>query len=175
MGRSPKNVRGFVGAAFAMGLVCVFSAGNVHAANFNNKTLKGNYGCLGRASISGSGLSELIRLTFDGSGGVGGSVNLSTNGEQCNFSVSGSTYSVNSDGTGQVVLTWSAGAEDPDADVDCSILNGVSEHMGLVIEGNGKEFDFESLDPFLSGAAVTGTDPGDIPDPFVGSCKSQNK
>jgi hypothetical protein len=174
MGTSPKSVRGFVGAAFAVGLVCVFSAGNVHAANFNNKTLKGNYGCLGKASISGSGLSELMQLSFDGGGAVTGSLNLALAGEQCDLTVSG-TYSVSANGTGQATLTWAGGKEDPDADLNCAQVNGIVQHMGLVIEGNGKEFDFESLDDFLSGATVTGTDPGDITDPFVGSCKSQNK
>jgi hypothetical protein len=174
MGKSSKNGQRFVGAAFALGLVCVLSAGNVHAANFGNKTLKGNYGCLGKASISGSGISELLQLTFDGGGGVSGSLNLALSGEQCNLSVSGS-YSVNSDGTGQVDLTWANGGADPDGDTDCSMVNGITQHMGFVIESNGKAFDFESLDDFLSGATVTGTDPGDITDPFVGSCKSQNK
>jgi hypothetical protein len=175
MGKSRKGtqvLKGLVGSAFAMGLM--FGAADLQAANFSAKTLKGNYGCLGHASFSGTGIGELMQLSFDGNGGASGSMNLGLSGEQCNLTLSGS-YSVNTNGTGKVDLTWSGGTEDPDSDVDCSTLNGVSQHMGLVIEGGGKAFDFESLDDFLTGATITGTDPGDITDPFVGSCKSQSK
>ena len=113
-------------------------------------------------------------MTFDGTGSVSGSVNLALVGEQCNLTVTGS-YTVNADGTGHTDLTWAGGAADPDGDTNCATINGIAQHMGFVIEGNGKAFDFESLDDFLSGATITGTDPGDITDPFVGSCKSQTK
>ena len=182
MGKSQKNVQllqKFVGAAFVMGLVGVFTAASVHAAAFSNKTVKGNYGCLGHEQQVnngvGAGFSELMQLTFDGGGGVTGSMNLTLVGEQCNLPLSG-TYSVNGNGTGQVHLTWGKGGADPDGDTDCvTTFNGVVQHMGLVIEGNGKEFDFEALDDFLSGTGITGTDQADLTDPFVGSCKSQNK
>jgi hypothetical protein len=163
-----------MGVLAAIGLASVFAIGNAQAATFSAKTIKGAYGCLGKATISTTGISELLRLNFDGTDTVSGTLNLNLGGEQCNLTVTG-TYSVNSDGTGKTDLTWAGGAADPDADTNCSMVNGVAQHMGFVIEGNGKAFDFESLDDFLSGGPVTGTDPGDLTDPFVGSCKSQNK
>jgi hypothetical protein len=172
---SVQRLRRLMGALVAIGLASLVLVGNVQAApGFNAKTIKGNYGCLGKASISGSGISELLRFTFDGTGSVSGSLNLALTGEQCNLTVSGS-YTVNADGTGHTDLTWAGGAADPDGDANCATFNGIAQHMGFVLEGNGRAFDFESLDDFLSSATAVGTDPGDISDPFVGSCKSQNK
>jgi hypothetical protein len=170
-----RTSKGLIVGLLAIGVASFLGNGSAQAAHFNNKTIKGNYGCLGKASISGTGISELMQLTFDGNGNATGTLNLNLGGEQCNLTVSG-PYTVNADGTGTLALTWAGGTADPDNDADCSTVNGVIQNTGMVIEGNGKAFDFEALDDFLTGAALgTGTDPGDLTDPFVGSCKSQNR
>jgi len=166
---------GVIAGLLAFGIASFPGSGNAQPPHFSNKTIKGSYGCLGKASLSGTGISELMQLTFDGNGNASGTLNLNLGGEQCNLTVSG-PYTVNNDGTGTLALTWAGGTADPDGDADCSTVNGVTQNTGMVIEGNGKAFDFEALDDFLTGAALgTGTDPGDLTDPFVGSCKSQNK
>jgi len=113
-----------------------------------------------------------MRLKLDGVSSVAGSMILNIGGEQCNVLLTG-TYIVHPNGVGSMQLTWSSATGDPDGDAACSGINGISQSTGFVIETGGAEFDFESLDDFLAQPGVTATDPSDLTDPFVGTCKKQ--
>jgi hypothetical protein len=83
------------------------------SAAFSAGSLLGGYGCLGQATTGissngtgvASGFSELMRLSFDGVGGVKAAIVLNSSGEVCNIAASG-TYSVKFGGLGAMDLTW---------------------------------------------------------------------
>src|SRR5712692_4161032 len=81
--------------AFAAGATCVLVPGT--SAAFSVGSLVGGYGCLGRTTAlvedtsTGAvfGVSEMMRLSFDGVGGVKGTIVLGLEGEVCNVAASG--------------------------------------------------------------------------------------
>ena len=121
------------------------------------------------------GLSEVMRLAFDGAGHVHGKIVLNISGEVCNVVVTGGTYSINSIGIGTIALPWTSATGDADGDTNCSTLFGgqaVTEHL-FVLERNAAIFDFQADDDFLTSPTSPG-DTGDLQIPFTGSCKNQS-
>jgi hypothetical protein len=175
-----EKVRLLAALGFGIGAACVLVPGT--SAAFSASSLTGGYGCLGHATTSDSsgtlsGLSEVMRLTFDGAGHATGKIVLNLSGEVCLVVTTG-TYSVNFGGLGQMDLTWVSATGDADGDALCSSLGGlgVAQHTTLVVEHGGGEFDIQSADDFLteSGHANdTLTGLSDLSNPFVGSCKKQ--
>jgi len=155
------------------------------SAAFSVGSIVGSYGCLGRTGglvDSGGtigGISELMRLVFDGAGNVKGTILLGLEGEVCNISASG-TYSVRGGGLGTLDLTWNTVTATGDADggANCAGLNAgpLSQHTALVVESGGRAFDLQAADDFVTSptvAADTISLLADITNPFVGSCKKQ--
>ena len=164
-----------------IGIAALAVTHRVEPAGFSLKSLRGPYGCLGalHQDISGnsSELSEVIQLNLDGSGGVTGSLRGQFEGEDCGGAImSGSTYTVNSDGTGRMTLKLNFTGPDLDGDItDCAMLNSVvvsPEKIDLVLQENGEHFVFAGQDDLLGEAS----DLGDITaGSFRGSCVSQTK
>jgi hypothetical protein len=159
----------------AAGLTCLLMPGT--SAAFGNSSLAGGYGCLGQGTTgTSSGLSEVMRLAFDGAGHVHGKIVLNLSGEVCNVVVTGGTYSINSVGIGTIALPWTSATGDADGDTNCSTLFGgqaVTEHLSLVLERNAAIFDFQADDDFLTSPTSPG-DTGDLQIPFTDSCKNQS-
>jgi|ERR1700730_1673491 hypothetical protein len=172
-----EKVRVLATLGFVGGVACVLIPGT--GAAFSNSSLTGGYGCLGQATVSGgtgtlSGISEVMRLGFDGAGHVKGKIVLNLSGEVCNVAATGS-YNVNFGGLGSITIKWVTATGDADGDATCSLIDPQNfvQHMSLVIEHNGASFDFQSDDDFLTATSITG-DNGDVTSPFTGSCKTQS-
>jgi hypothetical protein len=172
-----ERVRLLAALLFAAAAACMLVPGT--CAAFSATSLAGGYGCLGRTTSGVStdgvifGSSELMRLSFDGVGGVKGTIVLNSAGEVCSIAASG-TYSVNFGGLGTMNLIWTTATGDPDRDLSCSSLvngKGAAQHTTLVVEHAGSEFDFQSADDFLT--TPGSGDSGDLANPLVGSCKKQ--
>jgi hypothetical protein len=158
----------------AAGLTCILMPGT--SAAFGNSSLTGGYGCMAQGNLGTSGISEVMRLAFDGAGHVNGKIVLNLSGEVCNIVVTGGTYSINPGGIGTIALPWTSATGDADGDTDCATsLNplAVTEHLSLVLEKNAAIFDFQADDDFLTSPTITG-DTGDLTTPFTGSCKNQS-
>jgi hypothetical protein len=167
---------------FAASATCVFIPGT--SAAFSVGSLAGSYGCVGKTGgLEGgsgtiAGISELMRLNFNGAGGVNGTIVLSFFGEVCNISTSG-TYSVKPSGLGLLNLTWNSAAPDNDGDYPCAELPNISitQHTALVVESGGSAFDLQSADDFVTTPVSPTPDSvsplSDLTNPFVGSCKKQ--
>jgi hypothetical protein len=170
-----KRARLLAAVSFAAGAtyVCVPGTG----AAFSVASLTGGYGCLGHATISDSsgtlaGISELLRLNFNGGGGVSGVIVLNLTGEVCRIITTG-TYNVNPGGLGSLTLRWNSATGDTDGDTVCSTLNAeaITQHTDLVVEAGGNAFDIQEQDDFLT--APTSTTDSDVENPFLGTCKKQ--
>ena len=173
-----EKLRMLATLGFVAGATCVLVPGT--SAAFTSSSLKGGYGCLGHATLNDttgslSGISEIMRLGFDGAGHVKGKILLNLSGEVCTVATTG-TYNVNFGGLGTMNLKWNTATGDADGDVPCSNLNpqAISQHTDLVVVSGGGEFDFQSADDFLT--APTAMDGGslvDLKNPLVGTCKKQ--
>jgi hypothetical protein len=135
------------------------------------------YGCLARAILNDntgtlSGISELLRLNFNGAGNVAGAIVLNLGGEVCRISTTGN-YNVNPGGLGSLSLTWNTATGDADGDTTCSSLNAaaITQHTDLVVEAGGNAFDIQGQDDFLT--APSSTTDSDVQSPFVGTCRKQ--
>ncbi len=173
-----KNVRFVTMLSSIIGLACALLPGT--SAAFSKSSLSGGYGCVGqvRPFVSGntsdSGISEIMRLGFDGAGQVRGTILFNEGGEVCNIAASGK-YSVKSSGLGSIDLDWNSATGDADGDTDCAKAidgAGFAQHMGFVIEGNGATLDFQASDDFLTKPGSD--DQGDEAAIFTGSCKTQS-
>jgi hypothetical protein len=92
-----EKVRLLAVGTFIAGAVCAFIPGT--SAGFSAASLTGGYGCLGKATINDNtgtltGISELLRLNFNGAGAVSGVIVLNLQGEVCRILTTG-TYNVN--------------------------------------------------------------------------------
>src|ERR1700732_4182276 len=145
-----KSVRVLSTLFLVAGLTCVLMPGT--SAAFGNSSLTGGYGCMGQGTTGSSGLSEVMRLAFDGAGHVHGKIVLNLSGEVCNVVVTGGTYSINSVGIGTIALPWTSLTGDADGDTNCPSLNAqaITEHFSLVLERNAAFFDFQADDDFLT-------------------------
>lgn len=154
-------------------------------AAFSVGSVVGSYGCLGRTGglvdNGGTigGISELMRLVFDGAGNVKGTILLGLEGQVCNISASGN-YSVGGAGLGTLDLTWNTVTSTGDADggANCASLSAgpLSQHTALVVESGGRAFDLQAADDFVTSpivAADTISLLADTTNPFAGSCKKQ--
>jgi hypothetical protein len=169
-----KRINLLTTLCLATGLTCIIMPGT--SAAFGNSSLTGGYGCMGQVTSGTSGISEVMRLAFDGAGHVNGKIVLNLAGEVCNVVVTGGTYSINPGGIGTITLPWTSATGDADGDTDCATsLNplAVTEHLSLVLERNAAIFDFQSDDDFLTEPGSPG-DGGDLAVPFTGSCKNQS-
>ena len=170
-----KSVRVLSTLFLVAGLTCVLMPGT--SAAFGNSSLTGGYGCMGQGTTgTSSGLSEVMRLAFDGAGHVHGKIVLNLSGEVCNVVVTGGTYSINSVGIGTIALPWTSLTGDADGDTNCSTISSgqaITEHLSLVLERNAAIFDFQADDDFLTAPTSPG-DTGDLQLPFTGSCKNQS-
>lgn len=88
-------------------MTCIVFAGT--SAAFSNSSVAGGYGCLGNATLGDSsgvlqGISEVMRLNFDGAGHVKGAIVLNFQGEVCNIATTG-TYNVKPAGLAAMNLT----------------------------------------------------------------------
>ena len=172
-----RRVNFLVTFGFVAGMIGLLIPGT--GAAFSNSSLTGGYGCVAQVILNDntgtlSGISEVMRLNFNGAGHVAGGIILNLAGEVCNIATTG-TYTVKPSGLGSIQLTWNTATGDADGDTTCATLNAeaVTQHMSLVIEGNGATFDFQGADDFLTSPLITG-DTGDIQAPFTGSCKTQS-
>jgi hypothetical protein len=163
--------------ALTAGTLCMLMPGT--GAAFSSSSLIGGYGCVAQVILNDntgtlSGISEVMRLNFNGAGHVAGGIILNLGGEVCNIATTG-TYTVKPSGLGSIQLSWNTATGDADGDAVCSSLNAllISQNMSLVIEGPGTTFDFHGADDFLTSPLITG-DTGDIQAPFTGSCKTQS-
>jgi hypothetical protein len=163
--------------ALTAGTLCMLMPGT--GAAFSSSSLIGGFGCVAQVILNDntgtlSGISEVMRLNFNGAGHVAGGIILNLEGEVCNIATTG-TYTVKPSGLGSIQLSWNTATGDADGDTVCATLNAeaVTQHMSLVIEGNGATFDFQGADDFLTSPLITG-DTGDIQAPFTGSCKTQS-
>ena len=146
-----KSVRVLSTLFLAAGLTCILMPGT--SAAFGNSSLTGGYGCMGQGTTGTSGLSEVMRLAFDGAGHVHGKIVLNLSGEVCNVVVTGGTYSINSVGIGTIALPWTSLTGDADGDTNCSTISSgqaITEHLSLVLERNAAIFDFQADDDFLT-------------------------
>jgi hypothetical protein len=169
------KVRLLAAVSFIAGATYVFVPGT--SAAFSAGSLTGGYGCLARAVLNDNtgtlaGISELLRLNFNGAGTVAGVIVLNLAGEVCKIVTTG-TYNVNPGGGGSLSLTWNTATGDADGDTTCSGLNAaaITQHTDLVVEAGGNAFDIQEQDDFLSAPSIT-TD-SDVQSPFVGTCKKQ--
>jgi hypothetical protein len=139
---------------------CMWGVAN--AREFSNKSLHGGYGCLTTVGFNGSG--SVIQLVFDGKGHITSGVSVGNAfGEVCMATLdpSGSSYTVNPDGTGTLtVQSKTVTAADTDETAICTLVTGASTHYAIVVESGGSRFDLSGLDPFFTGGGFTGT--GDI-------------
>jgi hypothetical protein len=172
-----RRVNFLVTFGFVAGMIGLLIPGT--GAAFSNSSLTGGYGCVAQVILNDSsgtlqGISEVMRLNFNGAGQVAGGIILNLEGEVCNIATTG-TYTVKPSGLGSIQLTWNTATGDADGDTVCATLNAeaVTQHMSLVIEGNGATFDFQGADDFLTSPLITG-DTDDIQAPFTGSCKTQS-
>jgi hypothetical protein len=147
------------------------------SAAFSVGSLNSSYGCIGHATLNDSsgtlqGISELLRLSFNGAGQVNGRIVLNLGGTVCSIIATG-TYNVSGGGVGSMKLLWSSATGDEDGDTACSVLNAqaITQHTDLVLEAGGNAFDFQAQDDFLTAPSSTTDD--DIQSPFVGTCKKQ--
>ncbi len=161
--------------ALALALaVTICMGGAANARVFSDNALHGGYGCLATIiDISG----VLDQLALDGKGNItSGTGWTNFEGEVCAFTVNptGSSYTVTSTGVGTLTVHIDT-ATDPDGDTTfpkhCSDLSGASLHYTIVVESGGKRFDLSALDPFFTGAAFIGSDPGDSIE--SGACNRQ--
>ncbi len=169
-----------VGFVAMVGLVVSLAGAFVPgtSAAFSAASLNGAYGCVGQVTLyfnSSSdlqGISEVMRLGFDGAGNVKGKILLNLAGEVCNVATTGN-YTVGGNGLGTINLTWVSATGDPDGDANCANINsaGIAQHMLFVIEGNGTRLDFESSDEFLTPSS---SDNEDAPNQFMGACRTQS-
>jgi hypothetical protein len=158
----------------AAGLICIVLPGT--SAAFDNSSLTGGYGCIGQSSGGATGVSEMMRLKFDGAGKVRGRIVFDLEGEVCTIVTTGGTYSIDSGGVGTIALPWTTASADADGDSTfCSNASAqvVSQHMRLVIERKGAIFDFQADDDFLTGPTLTEGTSTDLSILFTGSCKTQ--
>jgi hypothetical protein len=94
-----EKVRLLATLGFVAGAACVLVPGT--SAAFSASSLTGGYGCLAHVTLQVSsgtlqGISEIMRLGFDGAGNVKGKIVLNLQGEVCNIATTG-TYSVGGD------------------------------------------------------------------------------
>jgi hypothetical protein len=172
-----KKARLLASLGFIAGAAWVLVPGT--SAAFSNSSLTGGYGCLGHAILTDntgtlSGLSEIMRLTLDGAGGVKGKILLNLAGEVCAVATTG-TYNVNFGGLGTMNLTWNTATGDADGDTNCATMinpSVITQHTDLVVEAGGNVFDIQEADDFLTAPSVPG-DTGDAQSPFVGTCRKQ--
>jgi hypothetical protein len=170
-----EKVRLLATLGFVAGAACVLVPGT--SAAFSASSLTGGYGCLAHVTLQVSsgtlqGISEIMRLGFDGAGNVKGKIVLNLQGEVCNIATTG-TYSVGGAGVGVMNLTWNSATGDADGDATCSVLNAqvITQHTDLVVEAGGAIFEIEGSDDFLTSPTIS-TD-SDVQSPFVGTCRKQ--
>jgi hypothetical protein len=167
------NFRTLVIAPVLALAMAICMGGVASAREFGNNSLHGGYGCLVTFADEFGSVSQLV---FDGKGKITSGVGVNNFlGEVCTFTVdpTGSSYTVNPDGTGTLtVQVKTATAADADETSTCTLVTGASSHYAIVVESGGKRFDLSGLDPFVTGGGFTGT--GDI-DNLIrsGACNRQ--
>jgi hypothetical protein len=151
---------------------CMWGVAN--AREFKENAIHGGYGCLTTLlDIEGAG----FQFVSNGKGAItSGEGILNFDGEVCEFTVdpAGSSYTVDSPGTGTLTIKLGSTLTDPDGDAtaDCTAeFGGASLHYAIVVESNGKRLDVTALDPFFTGAFFTFSDAGDFI--FSGACNRQ--
>jgi hypothetical protein len=97
---------------------------------------------------------------------------LFLNGEECDGTLAaGSTYTLNADGSGNLLLTVTF-SSDPDTDMTCGGLLKTAfapEKLAILLQENGEHFAMVGSDDFFNAS-----DNGDITlGNFTGSCVSQ--
>src|SRR5215831_16537380 len=111
--------------------------------NCSNATLNGSFGYTNTGTIlagpDAGPFGGVGRQTFDGKGNTQATATVSVNGNIFHVTIKG-TYVVNSDCTGSMVLTVSAGPET------------FANHVDLVIVSGGTEFRAINTDP---GSVIT--------------------
>ncbi len=156
-----------------MAVALMLAAGGSAQAKFNLSSVGPDYGCLLR---TGEEITQQMQLHTDKKGKVeSGAMSLNIEGSVCTYTLtSGSNTIDKTNGTGTATLTWtfSSGSDSDDESV-CAANFGTTftEHFAFVIERSGNQIDLAMLDPGLSGAKFTGSDPGDFPK--FGSCTKQ--
>jgi len=128
-------------------------APNVHAQpSCSNVNLNGSFGYTNTGTIlagpDAGPFGGVGRQTFDGKGNTQATATVSVNGNILHVTIKG-TYVVNSDCTGSMVLSVSAGPET------------FTNHVDLVIVKGGTEFRAINTDP---GSAITTVGKKQFPD-----------
>ncbi len=155
-----------------MALALMLGTGGSAQAKFNLSNVGPDYGCkLSTETV----LTQLMQLHTDKKGKVvSGSMRFNFEGEVCNFTLASGTYTISATkGTGTLTLTWtfSSGSDGDEGSCTSAFSPSFTENLAFVLESSGKLLDVAMLDPGLSGAQFTGTDPGDF---FkFGSCTKQ--
>jgi hypothetical protein len=153
-------------------------AERAEARTFTSRQVTGNYAC--NLTTEGNLITELIQFSANGKGAVSsGEMSFNYEGEVCHMTLtpSGSTYSVNADGSGVAALNWSVNpSSDPDGDLDCdTFLFGTStpsftESYDFILDTNGTHLR-------MSGHDDEFTFPGNTADidflPTYGDCNKQ--
>ena len=144
-------------------------------AAFSDADLNEGAGCIGTWHSPKGDVTDLMQLNFDGLGGVTGRVHFLFSGEDCLASVGrGSGYSINTDGSGSLVLNLSFSGWDADKDFYCAKLNYgkySSQKIDVVLERAGHVFDMAAQDDFFDAPL----DLGDTRYSFTGSCTGQGQ
>ena len=135
--------KGFA-TAFLLTFVALGIAPNAQAQpSCSNATLNGSLGYTNTGTIlvgpDAGPFGGMGRQTFDGKGNTQATASVSVNGNVFHVSIKG-TYVLNSDCTGSMILTVSAGPET------------FTNHVDLVIVNGGNEFRAINTDP---GSVIT--------------------
>jgi hypothetical protein len=126
-----------------------------------SKSIKGNWGCYGQG-VSGFAnaspfppisFGETIQLAADSNGNVTSGTIRFGDGEVCHLSVaSGSTYSIDSTGLGDLKLKLTINT-DVDADIGCSRFGAnPAIDVKILLTSDGEQFFFTSSDDYLTSA-----------------------
>lgn len=154
--------------------VATCMCGVANARVFSDNAIHGGYGCL-TTLLDEEGLG--FQFVSNGKGGItSGEGAFNLDGEVCEFTVdpAGSSYTVNSPGTGTLTIKLGSTLTDPDGDVtaECTAeFGGASLHYAIVVESNGKRLDATGLDPFFTGGIFTFSDFDE--ELFSGACNRQ--
>jgi hypothetical protein len=161
-----------------MALALMLGAGGSAQAKFNLSQVGPDYGCLLGSAAGVTIHTQLMQLHTDKKGKIESgtlSYHFDFVDEVCTYTLASGTYTIDgTTGTGNATLTWTFSKDSDGDEKFCTASfpgTTFTENFAFVIENSGKRLDLAMLDPGLSGAAFTGTDPGDF---FTfGSCTKQ--